>query len=153
MRTVDYLEQIQRYDILITNGAEEIIRLETMATSITKAIDNERIQSSGEKDRLGKAVAQIVDTENEILLLIQSRMEYRREIVSRIEDMANVNYYNVLYLKYVKGLDMQSVADEMGYSYSHAKRILYKAIEEFEKRYGIEYKSRKGLKRPKKETK
>ena len=61
MNTKQYLNQVRRSDRMINNKLSEIYQLKTLATSISVATDGDRVQSSGNKDRMGNTVARLVD--------------------------------------------------------------------------------------------
>ena len=66
MDTKQYLSQIERLDRVIQNKLTEIYQLKTMACNIVVSTENERVQTSGDKERMASTVAKIVDIENDI---------------------------------------------------------------------------------------
>lgn len=143
--TKDYLRQIERLDRMIQNKLSEIYQLKTMACSVTVSNEGERVQTSGDKDRLGATVAKIVDLEHETDSLVDSFIDIRGKIIEQIDSMINidVNMYHVLSCRYVGKKNFNYIADEMGYTRMQINRIHGKALIEFEKLYGNEYLSQK----------
>lgn len=138
MTTKQYLNQIKRFDVLIENKASEIEQLRAMATSITVATDSERVQTSGDKDRVGRAVAKIIDKENELNDLLDDCYDTRENIISQIESM-ETKYYQLLFYKYVNSYTMDIISEKMHYSLRRTKQIHADAIQKFEDKYGHIY--------------
>lgn len=139
MTTKQYLSQIERMDKSIQNKLSEIYQLKTLATNITVATDNERVQTSGGKDRVGGIVSKFVDAENESKKIIDEYIEKRKRIINQIDSMPQTNHYQVLFSKYVKYKTLDQIAEEMNYSWRQVARIHGSALSEFGKRYGSEY--------------
>lgn len=139
MKTQDYLKQIERLDRMIQNKLSEICQLRHMATSITIPPKEVNVQTSSDKDRVGTAVAKIVDMENETNKLVDEYIDKRKAIINQIDYIEDANMYHVLHEKYVMRKDLSTIAVEMGYSFKQVCRIHGKALNEFEKLYGNEY--------------
>lgn len=139
MTTKQYLGQIDRYNKIISNKLSEIYQLKSLACSISVSADNEKIQTSSDKDRLGAAVAKIVDLENEINSTIDSFLEKRGKIIMQIDSMESVIYYQVLFSRYIEQETFEKIAEETEYSLRQILRIHGRALSEFEKLYGAEY--------------
>lgn len=138
MTTKQYLSQLKRFDFLIENKASEIEQLRSMATSITVATDKDRVQTSGDKDRIGRAVVKILDKEEELEELIERYYDQKELIISQIETL-ETNLYRVLFYKYVNGYTIEHMSMKMCYSTDHIKRLTNKALDKFEEMYGGTY--------------
>lgn len=141
MTTKLYLNQIYRLDEIIKNKREEIIQLEAMAESITVATDKENVKSSGNKDKIGTAVAKIVDLQEEYLDILNEFLEKRKTIISQIENIEKIEFYNVLCRRYIQYKTFEEIAVEMDYSYRQITRIHGNALQAFERKYGEKYKN------------
>lgn len=141
MVTKEYLGQIKRLNMMINNKLLEIEQLRTMATSITAPTDKENVKSSGEQDQLGKAVAKIVDMENDINDLIDEYVAKKCLIISQIDKIEDDRYYNILASVYIHGWSFVKVADSMNYSEKQVKRLHIDALNEFERVFGSEYQN------------
>lgn len=141
MDTKQYLNQIERLDKQIQNKLSEIYQLKAMACSVTVSNENDRVQTSSDKDRLGSTVAKIVDLEKETDQLVDEFVEKRSHIISQIDSMENVDYYHILSLRYVSRNTFDSIAEKTGWSIRQTFRIHGQALLEFEKEYGAEYKN------------
>ena len=141
MTTKQYLNQVRRYDRMISNKLSEIYQLKTLATSISVATDGDRVQSSGNKDRMGNTVARLVDLERETDKLIQVYTDKRQVIISQIDIMEDMNFYDVLFHRYIEGKTFDAIADDMHYSWRQVVRIHDDALAAFEKKFGSCYMS------------
>lgn len=136
MTTNEYLSQISRIDHAIKNKLSEIKRLSDMATSISVSPKEVDVQSSGDQDKMGSAVAKIVDLQNEINCLVDELVEKRREIIGQIDSMEDTNAYIVLAAHYIDGKDWNVISVDMNCTYRNAMKLRHKALREFEKKFG-----------------
>lgn len=139
MTTKEYLNQIERLDKMITNKLSEIYQLKIMACSITVSGDSERVQTSGNQDKLGSTIAKIVDLERETDELVDSLVDKRKEILKQIDSMKNIDHYDVLHKHYVERRTFQDIADTENWSIRQVFNIHGRALQEFEKMYGNTY--------------
>lgn len=139
MTTKEYLNQIERMDKMITNKLSEIYQLKIMACSITVSGDSERVQTSGNQDKLGSTIAKIVDLERETDELVDSLVDKRKEILRQIDNMKNIDHYDVLHKHYVERRTFQDIADSENWSIRQVFNIHGRALQEFEKMYGDTY--------------
>lgn len=140
MTTKQYLNQIDRLNRTINNKLAEIYQLKTMVCSISVSADSDRVQTSGDKDRLGSAVAKIVDLESEIDHKIDDLVKKRDKIVAQIENLDDTMAYQTLFSRYIECKTLEQIADDNGYSVRHIIRIHESALIEFEHKFGQEYK-------------
>lgn len=139
MTTKTYLSQIERLDKMIQNKLSEIYQLKTMACSVGVSNDGERVQNSGDKDRMGSAVARIVDLEKETDNLVDNFVRKRKKIVEQIDSIEDVDYYHVLSMRYVARDTFESIAEKTNWSIRKVFTLHGKALLEFERLYGSEY--------------
>lgn len=139
MNTKTYLHQIKRLDMMISNKLAEIYRLKNMASGIFISTDSERVQSSGNKDRLGNTVAKIIDLERETDKLIDILFDKRNNIIKQIDSLSNSDYYQILALRYVNYDTFNDISDKTGWSIRQVFRLHGEALQEFEKVFGQSY--------------
>lgn len=130
-----YLSQIEKFEKMIKNKLEEIYRLRLMACNITVSNENERVQTSGNKDNVGNVVSKIIDMEKEVDSLIDKRCD----IVCQIESIKDTDLYDVLAKRYILGRSNKEISVELKKSYRHITRLFDFAHKEFENIYGSEY--------------
>lgn len=138
--TKQYLSQIERLDRVIQNKLTEIYQLKTMACNIVVSTENERVQTSGDKERMASTVAKIVDIEKEIDSLIDVQIERKNTIIRQIESIEDNDMYHILFNRYVKRANFNEIAKEMSYSERHILTLHGQALLEFDKKYGSLYR-------------
>ena len=139
MTTKEYLSQIERFDRIIENKLAEMYQLKTMAYSVSGLNSNEKVQTSFEQDKIGNAVAKMIDLESEINAFVNNKKKKKIHIINQIDSIKNVNMYHVLSSRYVNRKSFDDIAAEMNYSRMQINRIHGKALQEFEKIFGNEY--------------
>ena len=117
MKAKTYLLQIQRYDEMINNKLVELQKWRDIATDISVKVSGDKVQTSGNGDKIGNAVSNYVTIEQEINEAVFELAKLRSEIIRTIE-VLNVTYYDVLHKIYVQGLQLWEVADIYKKSYS-----------------------------------
>lgn len=135
MTTREYLSQIRRFDKMISNKREEIYNLRSMVYGTSVPMGGERVQSSGDKDKLGSFMSKIVDMEQELKEMISKRCS----IVREIENLENVDEYDVLAKKYILQKNVKEIASETGKTPRQIFSVTSRAIDNFEKKYGHKY--------------
>ena len=139
MTTKSYLEQVERLDRMIQNKLSENNQLKHIATSITIAPKEVNVQVSSDKDKMGSAVAKLLDLEKETDRLVDDYIDKRKRIIEQIDSIEDTNMYHVLSERYIMRKDLSVIAVEMGYSFKQVCRIHGNALVEFERLYGKEY--------------
>ena len=141
MTAKQYLQQIERLDKNIQNKLSEIYQLKTLATNVTVAMDGDRVQTSGDKDRTGKIVASLIDIEREAQGMIDEYLTKKKKIINQMDGLSKTSYYQVLYSKYVEYKTFNKIAEEMHYSWRQIIRIHGDALAEFGRVYASEIAS------------
>lgn len=139
MTTKQYLNQIDRINRMVNNKLAEIYQLKTMVCSISVSANEDKVQSSSDKDKLGSAVAKIVDLENEINKAIDIYVDKKERIVSQIDSIKDIMEYRVLFSRYIEYKTFEQIAEDNDYSVRQILRIHGNALVEFEKKFGQEY--------------
>lgn len=140
MTTEEYLNSIQTYEKRIEIKTMELCRLKTMSNNVRKSNLDERVQNNAQsKDSVGDAVAKIIDLEKNVDSIVDDFIRKRNEIIKKLDGIKNVQYYQVLSLKYINNKTYKEIAELLGCSIMQINRIRQKAILEFEKMYGNDY--------------
>lgn len=140
MTTEEYLNSIQTYEKRIEIKTMELCRLKTMSNNVRKSNLDERVQNNTQsKDSVGDAVAKIIDLEKNVDSVVDDFIRKRNEIIKKLDGIKNVQYYQVLSLKYINNKTYKEIAELLGCSIMQINRIRQKAILEFEKMYGNDY--------------
>lgn len=141
MTAKQYLSQISRLNKMIANKLSEIYQLKSMALNIGVLNEEDKVQTSGSKDRIGDMVSRMVDLEKEAQEYVNTYTDLRRKTITQIDHMPNENHYKVLFAKYIENKTFDVIAEEMGYSWRQIIRIHGAALAEFEKMYGSDFLS------------
>ncbi len=142
MTAFEYLNQVKVLDSLIMNKVAEQEQLREMAEKITQANDG-MPHAPGASDKIGNAVASLVDLQNETAVLVATFKGVLQDVIKHIE-MLPEEQYNILHCKFIRKRDdiwghrswyhsWEEVAEIVGYSESQVYRIKKKAIKNLQK--------------------
>jgi len=114
VKAKEYLEQYAKLDAVIINKTIEAEQWEALATSITAQMDGERVQSSGNQQKMADAINRSVDIKAEVEALIRKK----QEITETIEQLP-IEEYKLLHKVYIqqKGMKAAQVEDNRSYSW------------------------------------
>ena len=142
IKAKEYLKKIHRIDMKIANRTYELQQLKSIASSVSAPVNQERVQSSGRKDKMSCLVDKYVDIEREIDSLVKAK----QDIIKTIEALDGVEY-NMLHMIYVQQKTYTEVASEIDRSYSTVTSMHSKAIKNLQKILDKErYNDRKSIK-------
>ena len=110
MKAKEYLLQIRKLDRLINNKLAEVDHWKSVAFSTGTWSEGERVQSSGNKQKMASAVDRYIDIQAEIDADIDRLVDLKREIIRTIEVLP-VDEYDLLHKMYVQGWTLDDVAD------------------------------------------
>lgn len=142
MNAKEYLQQIETINTRIEQLNEEYMKAESIANSTTRPFNPDVIQTSPDRGRREDAIGRMAKLTKKILQAQVKQAEKREEIVSKIHELDNAKYIDVLYKRYVDCMPLEVVAKEMKksngeeYSYDHIIRLHGRALEAFRKIYG-----------------
>lgn len=133
LTTKEYLSQVRMLDIKINNKIKEMEHLTELSTSLGGFSFDERVQTSKETgDTIGMAVSKIVDLQKEIDEEVDNFKKIRKEIISDIEKIKNVNHYILLCKRYILFETWEQIAVEMNYSIRKIYYLHGEALKSFE---------------------
>lgn len=139
MKTISarkYLEQLQTFDIYISQDIERLDDMKANACS-TGAIDYsaERVQTSPSGDGLCRQVTNYVAFNEKINAEIDRFVDAKEQIISEIRGLRDKNYVQVLYKVYVQFKTVKQASEEMKKSYNYTVELHNKALAAFEETY------------------
>lgn len=137
--TKEYLNQISRLDRMIENKLSELSQLKEMAYSLQEIPNEERVQTSPNPDKIGSAYCKIEEMEENISKLIDEYVDKKNEIISQIDSMDDEIHYDILFSRYIEKKTFEKIASDMNYSFRNITRLHGKALQAFEKKYGMLY--------------
>lgn len=129
----EYLSQIRRYDTMIDSMLDEVDSLYAMITRITPVLKDDVVSGSGQQDKLGNAVAKIVDLKERINREIDQLIEMKREASELLSKVKDPKHFKVLHKRYILYETFEQIALDMGYSYYGLCKLHGRALQVFAK--------------------
>ena len=133
MTAKEYLGQLLRYEKMINNKLSELYQLKAMSSSISVAMDSERVQTSVRNDKIPNAIVRIEEKQAEINSIVEDYVNAKDNIIRDIEKLTDSNQYDVLFKRYVEHKTFEVIATDLNYSWRQIIRIHGEALREFEK--------------------
>lgn len=127
MKARDFLRQVQKLNCMIENKMAERQQWMDIAKGAVPQTTGERVQSSGNQQRMADAIGRYVDIEKEIDACIDRLVDARKDVIAVIEQLSK-DQYNVLHKIYIQGKTRQETADMLDKSYSSVKELHRRAI-------------------------
>ena len=127
MKAKDYLRQLQKLDKLIENKLAEKEQWKAMATSTTQQLTADRVQTSGNPQKMADAVCKIIEIEAELNAFVDRLIDTKRDVISTIERL-NPTEYDLLHKVYVQYFTFDDVAIKMNKSYSWVTTVHGRAL-------------------------
>lgn len=137
MKAKEYLQQLQRLDIVINQKIKEAHDLRLKSRSVG-GIDysKEKVQSGPAQDApFVKLIGRIVDLEAEINAEIDFFVDEKHRIINQIQGLQNVNHIALLYKRYVEYKKFETIAVEMNFTYQYTIELHGFALKEFQTTY------------------
>lgn len=134
----EYLEQVKLIDIHINSRLEELAQLKALATKTTSTWSAEPGGGSGNQDKMGNAVAKIIDMQQEINDAIDAFVCKKNEVRTLLEKIKNPDQLEILFKVYFQYETLTQAACEMGMTYRNACYIHGEALREVERLVGIQ---------------
>ena len=127
MNAKEFLRQIKKLDRLIENKLIEIQRWKDIANNTTAPLSGERVQSSGNPQKIADAICRYIDLEREINQDIDKLVDAKKDVIGVIEQL-NATEYDIIHKIYVQHLTLEDVADAYDRTYSWATTIHGRAL-------------------------
>ena len=127
MKAKDYLRQLQKLDRLIENKLAELQQWKAMATCTTQQLTADKVQTSGNPQKMADAVCKIIEIEAEIDRYVDSLVDTKREVINTLERL-NPTEYDLLHKVYVQYFTFDEVAEKKGKSYSWVTTVHGRAL-------------------------
>ena len=124
-----YLRKIELLDAHINNKLNDLHSLKTMVTKITATITPVAVSGTGSQDKLGDAVARIVDLQEEINQKIDRFVDMKREISLVLEKVQDPDQVKVLHKRYFEYKPWERIACEMNFSFRNVCYIHGKGLQ------------------------
>lgn len=133
MTAKEYLSQISRLDRMIKNKLTELARLKELSYGLSAIPNEERVQTTPNHDKIGTAVAKIIDMEKEIDIIVDTFIDLKKEVYQKIHMLKSPRHKYILIQKYIKYKSIYDIAEELKMTDRGCKKAHKRALEELEK--------------------
>ena len=119
-------EYLQQYRDAVRRAAaaqDHLDELRSMATRITPNYGGEGGGTHQTGDKLGAAVARIMDAESRVSDEIEMLEATEREVIKTINGVQDGTLSKLLYERYINGKTWEQIAVQMNYSYRQITRM------------------------------
>ena len=124
-----YLRQIEKCDKGINNKLQELARVKELATKVTTTLKPDAAFGGGNQDKIGNAIAKIIDLQNEINADIDEYVDLKKEASRVIEQVENADQLDVLYKRYILFEGWELIAEETGFTLRNVYYIHGRALQ------------------------
>lgn len=118
MNAKEYLRQVAKLNNMLRNKTAELEMWRSVAVGISGSCDGERVQSSGNPQKMADAVIKCVETEQQI----SDYIHRKSQIIKDIERLP-AEEYDLLHKKYIQFFTLDEIAAGSGKSYSWATSV------------------------------
>lgn len=132
MNAYDFLNQPRRIEDEIEKKREQVELWQSIATSTTAQMGGERVQTSGNQQKMASAVEKCVDIKSEILELEAEKQRAISDIIGIIEKLSPTEF-TVIFRTCLNYYSLREIADEKGKSYAWAKGVKRRAVRKVQK--------------------
>lgn len=120
MTPKEFLSRYRWLNAKIDSEIEQAQRIRELASAVSSSCGG---GSGGTSDKVGNAVAKLVDLENDINCDIDKLVVIRHEIETTISCVEDEKLQTLLRLRYINGRTWEQIAVSMSYSYMQICRI------------------------------
>lgn len=142
----EFLQQIEKDDLIIKNKSVELYQLKCLVTSTTAPLKSDPVQASGTSDKVGRITAKMVDLQNETNELIDKYIDDKQRRIEIIEQVKDPMQYKILHMRYVqydKYKKMTDIANKLHFSEVWVAKIHGQALQEVQKILNFQKEYRK----------
>ena len=133
MTAKEYLSQVQRLDQMIDIKLEEASSLRSLASRVTSAFGEERVQTSKKQSPMEDIIVKLMDLENEVNNDIDRLIALKKEVIKNINKIDNCNLRLILTMRYINNRDWEEIADNMLYDVRTIYRFHKQGLKEIDK--------------------
>jgi DNA-directed RNA polymerase specialized sigma subunit len=133
MNARDYVGQIEDIDEQIRIIRFDIQQLKESELVITPSYEGERVQASGNNQRMATAIERRADKERELERIMDRLVDKKLEISETIRRMKRPKEKGVLHMVYIQGKNFKEVAQHYDKSVSWATSVHGRALQSLQK--------------------
>lgn len=137
MTAKEYLNQLISIERLIQLKTTERERLMALATKVTSALNDCKVETSPDNTRTQDIIIKMAELREEIEEQASKYTSLYRKIEEEIDDIEDDRYKILLVMRYMKGASFSDIADKLGYEKRWTLVLHKRALQDFEKRHCI----------------
>ena len=115
MKAKDFLLQVRKLNKIIENKLMEKEQWRTIAMGTTAQYGGERVQTSGNQQKMADAIGRYLDMDKEIDSYIDNLVDTKKDIISVIEQLKNPSEYDLLHKVYIGVIGSPSMGEPIRY--------------------------------------
>lgn len=132
MTPKQYLQQIQRLDLIIRHKKAELSELKAMDGLKAVELNGDRVRASPDGNApFVRTVERISELEREIDKLLAQYVDEKDRIINEIHSLPNALHIKILYRCYVLYQNLEEIAKELNYSYFYIRHAHGHALQSF----------------------
>lgn len=132
MKPKEYLMGALRLKSRYEHALEDLEYIRSMAAGVEPIrYDKERVQTSPERDKMAEYMVKLDKAESKVQRLSEAYFNKRMTIRAQIEIISPQIYADLLYYRYIKGMKLEQIADELGYTPGWIRTLHGRALLEF----------------------
>ena len=137
MTAKEYLRQLLSIERLIQVKTTERERLMALATKVTSALSDCKVETSPDNTRTQSIIRKMAELREEIEEQTSRYTSLYHKIEEEIDSMEDDRYKILLIMRYMKGASFSDIADKLGYEKRWTLVLHKRALKDFEKRHCI----------------
>jgi len=124
MTAREFLKQAYKAQDRISTIKPQIERIESEMVRLGASVtDGSKVKSTPPRDPLGNLLVGKIDKKIELETQLARWENVLHSVISSIEEIDCVTCCKVLRKKYIKGMRLEDIATEMGYSYGYVRSL------------------------------
>lgn len=127
------LKEIKKLDRMIKNKLDELERWMSISTGTTAMSTGDRVQSSGNQQKMESAVIRCVEIQEEIKRSIDYMVIKKENVLKLIEEL-DADEYDLMYKMYFQYMTMRKASEAMGINRKTARIFHDRALEQIQKK-------------------
>ena len=144
MNAIDYIEKIEKNKFYIQKKQRKIEELENCVKNLSsRSLENERVKSSGNKDRIGTLTVRIVEEKEKLMRFILDNEDLTDYVTDQIDNMENLTFSKIMYYRHIERMGYDEIADILDLSPRTIRNQHTKAMRIFEKTFVAPYNDKK----------
>jgi len=132
MNAKDYLKQVLLLDEKINQKQmqyEELLQTATLIGAVR--YDKEKVQTSLTDDGMSNGVIRYIELQEEISCDIDNFIDVKNKIITEIQELSNVKFVHLLFMRYIRGKRLDEIAGSLNYSYQYVRELHSHALKAF----------------------